>query len=330
MSMVSREPFVSVIVVNYNGRHFLADCLGSLARQTYPRHRVEVILVDNASSDGSVVWVRGAHPWVTVVALARNAGFAEGNNVGFRLARGEWVALLNCDAAAEPYWLAESVRAGRAHELVGGVASQVLFRDRPGTINSTGLELYRDGRGGDRDFEALGHERNRAVGEVFGGCGAGLLLRKRMLNELGGFDPRLFMYYEDLDLAWRARRSGWRFIYTPAARVRHVFGGSAGVASPLQLHYVERNRARVNLANAPLLPAVGTALGLVARCVRTALRWLTRRSGTTVLHAAAHARAVAGFVRDIPTVLATRWRVRRTSPGSDRLFRAWARPAPRR
>ncbi len=107
-------PFVSVIVVNYNGRRFLADCLASLARQKYPRHRFEVIVVDNASTDDSLTLVRAEFPWVCVIESQKNLGFAGGNNLGIESARGEWIALLNNDAEADPNWITGAISAGES------------------------------------------------------------------------------------------------------------------------------------------------------------------------------------------------------------------------
>jgi hypothetical protein len=308
-------PFVSVLVVNYNGRPFLADCLTSLRRQSYPRHRFETIVVDNASTDGSAEFVLQCFPEVRVLRQRRNLGFAGGNNAGFEKARGEWVALLNSDAVAEPGWLLASVAAGRRADI-GGVAGHVVFAHDNRTINSTGLELYRDGRGGDRDFNR--HEPlARPGGEVFGGCGAALVLRRTMLEQVGFFRPDLFMYYEDLELAWRARRAAWRFVYAPAARVRHAFGASAGVHSPLQTRYVERNRGLVNLLHAPVWLAAAAVLGSAARVVRAAWR---RRAFVP------HSAGFASMLLTSPKYALDRW----TAGGSaDGLYRRWARPRPR-
>src|SRR5262245_20638398 len=125
-------PFVSVVVVNYNGRHYLGDCLASLAHQTYPVGRRAVILVDNGSTDGSVGFVQELFPWVRLIAAGKNLGFAGGNNLGILQARGERIALLNNDAVADPRWLAALVEALGEETQVGGIASKVLFRDDPG------------------------------------------------------------------------------------------------------------------------------------------------------------------------------------------------------
>ena len=150
-------PFVSVIVVNYNGKHFLKRCLESLAAQTYPEDRREVILVDNGSSDGSAEYVASNFPWVRIVRASTNWGFAKGNNIGLQYARGDLIALLNNDAVAEPAWLSAMTRGLQRDPAIGGVTSKILFLRQPGVINSAGLDLYRDGRGGDRGFRQPDH-----------------------------------------------------------------------------------------------------------------------------------------------------------------------------
>jgi GT2 family glycosyltransferase len=108
--------------------------------------------------------------------------------------------------------------------------------------------------------------------EIFGGCGASLLLKRELLDDVGGFDPTLFMYYEDLDLCWRARLRGWRFVYAPASIVHHVCGGSSETASPFRLRQVERNRVLVSLRNAPPLLALSALPGLLLRYGRLWIR----------------------------------------------------------
>src|SRR5438128_1461134 len=145
-------PFVSIIIVNYNGRRYLDDCLPALLKQIYPRERWEVVLVDNASTDGSVDHVRAQYPWVRLIPMRTNLGFAGGNNEGFRHCRGEFIALLNNDTVVTPGWLEALVEELGQDPQLGGCTSKMLFRDEPGTINSAGLNLYRDRRGGDRGF----------------------------------------------------------------------------------------------------------------------------------------------------------------------------------
>jgi GT2 family glycosyltransferase len=308
---MTRLPFVSVVVVNYNGRHFLPDCLAALDHQTVPRHRYEILLIDNGSTDDSSHFVRTHRAGVRVIAAGRNLGFTGANNLGFRLARGQYVILLNNDTRVHPDWLRGLVEAANA-PAIGGVAARILFRDDPGRVNSTGLVLYRDGRGGDRHLWQPDGPATREPAEVFGGSGASLLLTRDLLDDVGGFDPALFMYYEDLDLAWRARLRGWRFVYAPGSAVEHTCGGSTDHASPLLLRQVERNRALVNLHNAPAFLAVWAGVGLVLRCGRTALRYAVgrREYRLTAGHLRAAAAAVGSVLVRLPLALLGRYRVR--------------------
>jgi GT2 family glycosyltransferase len=326
---MGEAPFTSVIVVNYNGRHFLADCLGGLERQTLPRHRFEIILIDNASADGSAEYVRADFPGVRVVEASRNLGFTGANNLGFRVARGRYVVLLNNDARPEPGWLAALLGAADG-ERMGGVTSRVLFRNEPRVVNSTGLVPYRDGRAGDRHLRQPDGPATRLPGEVFGGTGASLLLTRELLDDVGGFDSALFMYYEDVDLAWRARLRGWRFVYAPESVVYHVCGGSAGPASPLSLRHIERNRTFVCLRNGPPFLAVWACIGLLLRAGRLLTRLMRPdRTDLTAAHLQAMAAAVGSVLVRLPATLLDRYRIRvegRRRP--DRDIARFVRPHP--
>src|SRR5436309_3434996 len=169
-------PLASVIVVNFNGRHHLAECLRALAHQTLPAHQFEVILVDNGSTDGSIEFVRRRFPRVRVVPLPENLGFAAGNNRGLAHATGRFIALLNNDTAADPRWLGAMLEALTDDPAAGGVACKIRFHHDPATLNSAGLMLYRDGRGGDRGFRQADAGQFDRPDEVFGACGAAMLL----------------------------------------------------------------------------------------------------------------------------------------------------------
>src|SRR5262245_47970207 len=118
-------PLVSVIVVNYNGRHHLAECLRALARQTLPSQQLEIILIDNGSTDGSVEFVRRQFPSIHIVPLSKNLGFAAGNNLGLTHAVGRFIALLNNDTAPDPRWLAAMLQALDDTPTAGGVACKI-------------------------------------------------------------------------------------------------------------------------------------------------------------------------------------------------------------
>jgi len=307
----ANSDFTSVIVVNFNGQRFLDDCLSALEHQTLPRHGYEVLVIDNGSTDGSPEFVRERFPGVRLVSLQRNLGFTGGNNVGFGLARGRYLVLLNNDTRVAPDWLESLVRAANAPDI-GGVAARIVFRSDPSVLNSTGLDLLRDGRGADRDLQKNDRGTVRPAGEVFGGCGASLLLKRELIDDIGGFDPKLFMYYEDLDLAWRARLRGWRFVYAPNALVEHVCGGSTDRASPFLMKQVERNRALVNIRNAPPCLALWSGLGLVLRAFRVAGRCVIspRHSGLTWRHLRGITEALASVAANLPARVLARYETR--------------------
>ncbi|MGQ9491079.1 MAG: glycosyltransferase family 2 protein [Anaerolineae bacterium] len=231
--------FVSIIVPNYNGLRFLPTCLNALRAQTYPHEETEVILVDDASTDASVELVRERYPEVKIVQLARNSGLAAGCNAGARAARGELLVMLNNDTEAEPGWLAALVAAVQAYPRAGAVASKMLLFDRREVLHNAGDLMGTDGiprnRGvWERDKGQYDHER-----AVFGGCGGGVMYRRAAWEQAGGFDERLFMYLEDVDLAWRLQLLGWDAVFAPDARLYHHLSATGG--GVLASYYVGRN-----------------------------------------------------------------------------------------
>ncbi|MSR31425.1 MAG: glycosyltransferase family 2 protein [Gemmataceae bacterium] len=301
----STPPFISVIVVNFNGKKFLQACLSSLENQDYPKERLECILVDNGSTDGSVELVESSFPWVHLVEAGKNLGFAGGNNLGMRVARGDFFALLNNDTETPPDWVSSLVQAIQHSPSFGMGASKILLHHDHGIINSTGLILLPDGRGKDRGF----HERDlgqfEKTDEVFGACGAGVLLRREMLEEIGLFDERLFMYYEDLDLAWRAKRAGWKCVYAPKARVYHIHCGSSGSWSPFFTFHVERNRALVSAKNAGLIQAVRSVGTVFAKTTMRIIQGVV--PGERFRLAGVYCKVALSLFRHLPAVLFNRW-----------------------
>ncbi len=214
-----------MIVPNYNGAALLRDCLRSLEAQSYPA--VDAIVVDDGSTDGSVEIARTEFPAMRLLVQPRNGGFARAVNVGIRAARGEIIALLNNDAVAEPGWLAEMVQALERHPDAGMVACKILLPDGQ-TLASAGDVFRRDGVPNSRGvWERDAGQYDDEI-EVFGACGAACAYRRSMLNEVGLLDERFFMYCEDVDLAFRAQRAGYRCVYAPRAVVRHRLSATGG------------------------------------------------------------------------------------------------------
>ena len=242
-------PKVTVIVINWNGRHFLDDCLRTLLAQAYPNF--EVILADNGSRDGSVDHVRTAYSTVKIMAFAENLGFAEGNNRAILASEGEYVITLNNDTWVEPGWLAALVAAAESDPGVGMVASKMIFARNPTMVNSTGIcmdpvAIAWDRNGGDTDDPS-----DAQIEAVFGPCAGAALYRRAMLDEIGLFDVDFFAYLEDVDLAWRAQLCGWRALYTAQARVFHIHSGTSKEGSIFKSRLLGRNKIWTIIKNYP-------------------------------------------------------------------------------
>lgn len=223
--------------------------MSALLSQTYSPY--EIILVDNGSRDGSVDFVAERFPEVRIIENGENLGFAAGNNVAIRVARGDYIVTLNNDTRAEPDWLEDLVKVAETDPKIGMCASKMLFYHHTGVLNSTGISLdvagiAWDRRGGERDD---GQEREPI--EIFGPCAGAALYRREMLDEVGLFDEDFFAYHEDVDLAWRARSRGWRCVYNPRAIVYHVHSGTGLEGSAFKNRLLGRNKIWTMVKNYP-------------------------------------------------------------------------------
>jgi GT2 family glycosyltransferase len=376
-------PFVSVIIVNYNGAHYLPACLEALVHQSYRADRFEVIVSDNGSTDGSQKLITRKYNNIQLIDNNTNLGFAAGNNEALKIARGDYFVLLNNDTAPNPTWLENLVDVAERHPEAGLVTGRIrLFYDQltltlqsytmaevpqsqrqglrvygvetglpggtvqylegflgwehhpgqlpfrwssgsakigvpvpPGSgeweiifslaaeqdnptprkvnlslggtelaewkvsgsalkkytlhlpqearskvwplLQNAGSIVFQNGAGRDRGtvvrnsevFYDEDHGQFNAEEEVFAGCGANLLLRREMLDEVGLLDDDFFMYYEDTDLCWRARLKGWNVLYAPQAIIRHIHCGTSQEWSPAFVFYTDRNRLAMLFKN---------------------------------------------------------------------------------
>jgi GT2 family glycosyltransferase len=238
---------ISVIVVNWNGKSLLADCLASLRSQTF--HDFEVIVVDNGSSDGSGELVKSEFPEFRLVQLDENLGFAGGNNAGIRLARGEWIALINNDAVAHPDWLECFYRAVGGDNDVGLAASRVVLTS--GLLDSAGDGMTVAGVSYKRGHGSTPVGVFLKPSEVFGASGCGVLLRRSMLDQIGLLDEDFFCIYEDSDLNFRARLAGFKCVYVPEAVIIHRLHGTLGRLSKTYVFYGQRNMEYLYFKNMP-------------------------------------------------------------------------------
>jgi GT2 family glycosyltransferase len=421
------QPFVRVVVLNYNGGEYVLECLESLRAVDWPSDRMEVVVVDNASSDGSPDAVAGRFPDVALIRNPRNDGFSANNLALADLHDVTYVALVNPDAVVEPGWLRALVAAAERDATIGAVSPKMLLHDRvleipvetSGPIDVRGvwvdgadrsgecLRVWRllgrdvsadrvrlgagrtrlaipvetsaarvellvsapgpthvaagewsgvvqgppvrartEARGAARDIinnagiepRAHAYFADRGLGaydgppfdrpeEVFGWTGGGVLLRSAYLEDVGLFDDLFFLYYEDVDLSWRGRSRGWRFVYEPRAVMRHHHAASTVEGSALFVFENERNHLLTLFKNAPL--------GYAGRC---ALRFLWSTLGyvrADVLHPLAQRepirthivrtrfRVVASLVRSLPAIRRSRRQVQRRRTARHEDVLAW-------
>ena len=250
-----RTGAISVVVVNWNRRDLLKSCLQSLQRQRLSQ-KVDIIVVDNGSNDGSPEMVLRefagdpAFP-LRLIHNRENRGFCGANNQGFAASDAEFAALLNNDAEAEPGWLSALAGAFEGRPDVGMAASKILVYEDPRRIDKVGHLIYPDGQNRGRGSGELDQGQYDRVEEVLWPDGCAAMYRRAMLDQIGGFDEDFFAYADDAELGLRARIAGWKCLYAPDAVVRHHRGATLGVRSSRRLELIERNR--VCLA-AKLLP----------------------------------------------------------------------------
>jgi GT2 family glycosyltransferase len=232
-------PHVTIVILNWNGRHLLPACLSALDAQTF--RDFEVIVVDNGSQDGSPEWLTAQHPAVCLIQNSTNLGFATANNQGIRTSRAPLVMLLNNDAYLAPDCLQVLVEAAERVAWAGMFACKILQHDTPERLDSAGIEVDRAGMAWNRGWGDLAANHTQ-VREVFGPSAAAALYRRTMLDQIGLLDDDFFIYYEDVDLAWRAQWAGWRCLCVPEAVVEHVHSATTQRGSPFKRRLLSRNK----------------------------------------------------------------------------------------
>ena len=256
---------VSAIVVNLNQREKLLECVRSLEPALA---RVDgggdLTIVDNGSDDGSLEALREGHPDVRVIANGANLGFPIAVMTGARATEGEWLLLLNNDATIEPDGVVELLAAAEGRPDVGSVAAQLRFADGSERINSAGFGVDRLGVAYERLVGEPADESGAEAREVFGASGGASIMRRAMLDEVGGLDESFFLYLEDVDVAWRARIAGWRALYAPRALAHHHHSLTTKHGSPFKYYYVGLNRVRLLAKNASTRHLVLYGIPIVA------------------------------------------------------------------
>lgn len=313
-----RPMMISVIIVNWNGRHFLETCLSSLRRQTF--RDFETILVDNGSTDGSTEYVRSHFPEVKLISLPENRGFTGGNVAGWEQARGELIALLNNDTEAHPQWLEEICKASLAFPKAGSFASKMLQFDERNRIDNCGFDLTTTGTAVDVGRGELDDARWSKACEVFGACGGAAVYRRNMLEDVGFFDSDFFAIYEDVDLAFRSQLRGYGCVFVPGAVVYHRYHGTLNVYPARRVLLSQRN---AELFYAKNMPTAALARSLPGRVIYELGAFLYF---SALGQARPFLSAKAQFFCSLRATLAKRRNIQRTATTTGRQIRALLRP----
>jgi GT2 family glycosyltransferase len=240
---------VTVLIVNWNSGELLAECMRRLKAQTL--QPVRVLVVDNASSDASLIGAGELEELVSVLRMNANLGFAAGNNHALAECDTEFVALLNPDAFPEADWLERLLEAAHAHPEAAAFGSRQLCHGNPGILDGIGDIYHMGGLAWRNRYGARQQAQDLGAREIFSPCAAAALFRRRALTEAGGFDEDFFCYLEDVDLGFRLRLAGHKAMYVPDAVVHHVGSASSGDWSDFAVYHSYRNAVWLFIKNMP-------------------------------------------------------------------------------
>lgn len=237
---MNSTPRISVLIVNYNAGDYLERCVASLSGQTLAPARI--IVVDNASTDGSLSRIANKFPDVEVVGLAENIGFAAANNLAVKKVDDcEWIAFLNPDAFPEPDWLQNLLQTATANPEYSFFGSHMKKYGSVDELDGTGDIYHVSGLAWRRDHGMRPQDPPRSGGEIFAPCAAAAFFRRSVFVDAGGFDEHFFCYFEDVDLAFRLRLKGERCLYVPDAVVEHVGSATTHRNSDFAVYHGHRN-----------------------------------------------------------------------------------------
>lgn len=242
---------VTIVIPNYNGRHFMQPCLESLEKQHFKDFKI--LIVDNASTDGSLEYLAESYPTLEVIALDKNYGFSKAVNEGIRHCRSPYVILLNNDTTVDEHYVGEMVTAIESSPQIFSVSSKMIQMYHPELIDSAG-DLY----------TLLGWGVCRGIGRpvsnytkadsVFTACAGAAIYRRSVFDRIGYFDESHFAYLEDIDVGYRAKVYGYKNIYCPTALVYHVGSGTSGSKyNTFKVKLSARNSIWLNYKNMPFL-----------------------------------------------------------------------------
>lgn len=302
---------VSVIIVNWNGKKHLEKCLPSLNKQSYPK--IEVILVDNASRDGSVEYVKKNFPKTKIIINRQNLGFAQANNIGYRASQGEYILFLNNDTKVTKNFLTELIKVLESDEEIGGAQSKLLLMDTPEKLDSVGAYLTNTGflyHYGTYKADSKKYDRQINLYSV---KGASMMFKREVLEKVKTddeiFDKRFFAYFEETDMCHRVWLAGYKIVYAPKSVIYHKLGAtSARFSDPFVQYHSYKNRICSYIKNLGSLSFVKILPVHLAFCEIASLTFLLQ--GKLLVFFAIQ-RAIFWNLKDIRATLQRRENIQR-------------------
>jgi len=297
---MSISPLVSVIIVSWNSKRYLPHCLDSLSAQT--NWDFEIIMLDNGSTDGGSMGLEERYPDLKLTPQKFNAnlGYAIANNLGARLAHGQWLALLNADAFPEPDWLEKLLHAAERNPEYKIFASCQLQANAPELLDGAGDAFHITGLAWRQDYNQSSTEYGHQKREVFSACPTAALYSRDAFINAGGFDEDYFSYFEDVDLGFRLRLGGEKCLYVPEAVVHHVGSASTAKRSDFSVYYGYRNMIWTFVKNMPP-PLFWIFLPLHVSAILFFASYLTLRGQGMVIW-----KAIFDAVRGLPKMIEKR------------------------
>lgn len=298
-------PIISVLILTWNSKSTLSRCLSTLAMQNY--NKFEVIIMDNASTDGPIEDLQDGLSKLKVktIQLYKNNGFAAANNIGARLARGKWLALLNADAFPQPDWLEKLLQATEANPEASFFSSRQVQANSPDLMDGAGDVYHISGLAWRHYYNLPSRQFGLQTEEVFSACGAAALYSREDFLQAGGFDEDYFSYFEDVDLGFRLRLAGKKCLYVPEAVVHHVGSASTGKRSDFSVYYGYRNMIWTFFKNMPS-PLIWFLLPLHILTLSFFMIYLSMRGqGRVIL------RAIRDAILGMPNVMRKRREIQR-------------------
>lgn len=256
---------VTIIIPNYNGKHFMEPCLTSLSSQTYLDFKI--LVVDNASSDDSVPYMKEHYPDIELIELDKNYGFSKAVNVGILHAETPYVILLNNDTTVDSHYVEEMVKAIETSPDIFSVSSKMIQMYHPELIDSAGDIYTIFGWGICRGTGRPVTEYTTPC-EVFSACAGAAIYRRSVFKKIGYFDENHFAYLEDIDVGYRARIYGYKNTFCPTALVYHVGSGTSGSKhNAFKVRLAARNNIYVAYKNMPFLQLAVNFLPFFTGCM---------------------------------------------------------------